>query len=95
MTENGSQSFVAEDDHRHPLMGTVMLFCDVPEKGGAVHFPKAGVHVKPEAGQALLVSYLDPSTGERHDDAFTSEFVECPVAEGKRSTLKYHIPYKE
>jgi hypothetical protein len=86
------QSFVAEEDYRHPLMGTFLLFCDVPEKGGAIHFPKAGVHVKPEAGHALLITYLDPVSGERSDDAYTSEFMECPVVEGKRTSLKYHIP---
>lgn len=92
-TDNGGRTFVAEDDRRHPLMGTFMLFCDVPEKGGAVHFPKAGTHLKPEGGEALLITYLDPNTGERDDDAFTSEFLECPVVEGKRTTLKYHIPH--
>lgn len=90
--DTDSKTFIAEDDERHPLMGTFILFCDVADKGGAIHFPKAGVHVKPEVGQGLLVTYLDPSTGERSDDAFTSEFVECPVVEGKRTTLKYHIP---
>lgn len=94
LTDDGGKTFVAEDHHGHPLMGTVMLFCDVPEKGGAVHFPKAGVHVKPEGGQALLISYLDPTTGEKNDDAFTTEFVECPIADGKRTTLKYHIPHE-
>lgn len=89
-----SVGFIAEDHKGHPLMGSFVLFCDVPEKGGAVHFPKAGIHVQPESGQALLATYLDPNTGEKNEDAFTSEFIECPVAQGKRSTLKYHIPLK-
>ncbi|CAB9520221.1 prolyl 4-hydroxylase [Seminavis robusta] len=84
--------FAAEEHISHPLIGTFMLFCDAPEKGGAIHFPKAGTHVKPEAGSALLVTYMEPSTGETSDDVFTAEYVECPVAEGKQTTLKYHIP---
>jgi hypothetical protein len=88
-----SNRFFAEDHDGHPLMATFMLFCDVPEKGGAIHFPKSGTHVKPEVGHALLISYIDPITGEMGDDAFTSEHVECPVVQGKRTTLKYHIPH--
>jgi len=86
--------FLAEEDERQPLMGSFMLFCDVPEKGGYIHFPKSGVHVKPEAGQALLVSYMNPKTGEKDKDTtFTTEHVECPVVEGTSTTLAYHIPF--
>ena len=95
-SDANTKRFLAEEDERHPLVGSFMLFCDVPEKGGAIHFPKAGVHVKPEAGQALLVSYMDPKTAEKttsSDDAFTSEHVECHILEGTSTTLSYHIPY--
>jgi hypothetical protein len=91
-TDVDTNRFLAENHAGHPLMATLILFCDVPEKGAAIHFPKSGTHVKPEVGHALLISYLDHNTGETGDDAFTSEFVECPVVEGKRTTLKYHIP---
>lgn len=90
-----TKRFLAEQDRRHPLMASFMLFCDVPETGGYIHFPKAGVHVKPEAGQALLVSYTDPDGETSSGDPFTSEHVECPIVEGESTTLSYHIPLQK
>lgn len=93
---SNQKRFLAEEDKRHPLMGSFMLFCDVPEKGGAIHFPKAGVHIKPEAGQALLISYFDPNADDLvGDKSFTTDYVECPVTEGTSTTLSYHIPFTE
>jgi hypothetical protein len=55
--------------------------------GGAVHYPKAGVHVNPvqqEAmGYAVLTMYNDPKTGAREKDPFVEELVECPVQQGQ------------
>jgi hypothetical protein len=83
---------LAEEHEKQPLMASFILFCDTPKQGGAVHFPKAGIHVKPTPGQALLISYMNPKTGERADDAFTSEYVECPIADGSRASVRYDIP---
>jgi hypothetical protein len=86
---------LAEEDDRYPLMATFMMFCDVANKGGAVHFPQTGTHVKPKQGQGLLITYIDPnkkSAGIVEEDIFTAEVVECPVKEGKRTTIKYQIP---
>jgi hypothetical protein len=56
-------------------------------KGGAVHYPKAGVHVNPSQqdamGYALLTMYHDPKTGSREKDPFVEEFVECAVHQGQ------------
>ena len=86
---------LAEEDDRHPLMATFMMFCDAADKGGAVHFPQTGTHVKPKQGQGLLITYMDPNkknAGIVEEDIFTAEVVECPVKEGKRTTIKYQIP---
>lgn len=70
-----------EDD----VAATLMIFCGTSKaKGGAIHFPRTGVHVNPaEAeGEALLMIYMDSTTGERDQNAFISEYVACPIKEG-------------
>jgi hypothetical protein len=65
------------------IAATLMIFCDTPEKGGAIHFPRTGVHVNPVEREALLMIYMDTATGARDDkNAFISEYVACPVREG-------------
>jgi hypothetical protein len=64
------------------VVATLMIFCSAPEKGGAVHFSRTGVHVNPVEGEALLMVYIDTETGDRDQNAFISEYVACPVLEG-------------
>ena len=52
-------------------MATMVLYCTVPEVGGHTNFRNAGVHVKPEAGNGIFFSYIDPEklimdNGEYH-----------------------------
>ena len=91
-SDSGGRRFLLEDAER-PLLATFLLFCEVPETGGAIHFPKTGVHVKPKANQALLITYLDPHKEENQDEPFTGEHVQCPVGEGTRKTLSFMVGY--
>lgn len=69
------------------IAATVMIFCNIPEKGGAIHFPRTGVHVNPVEREALLMIYMDTETGTRDKNAFISEYVACPVREGSMMTV--------
>lgn len=64
-------------------------FCTVPEAGGHIHFPKAGVHLnlKESGGHALFMIYTDTDKGIREDDPFIEEYVECPVQRGKLTII--------
>ncbi|CAB9531451.1 prolyl 4-hydroxylase [Seminavis robusta] len=80
------------------LLGTIILFCQVPTKGGAIHFPKAGTHIKPYKGSALWITYQEPNNNDNNkqllDDknVFTNQYVQCPVVEGTETTLTLHLP---
>jgi hypothetical protein len=65
------------------IVATLMIFCNAPEKGGAIHFPRTGVHVNPVDREALLMIYMDTATGTRDKNAFISEYVACPVQKGR------------
>jgi len=72
------------DGTKHILHGRVasaVLYCRVPERGGATSFTKSDVFVKPLAGQATFFSYkgLDGVM----DDGYT-EHSGCPVIEGEK-----------
>jgi hypothetical protein len=69
------------------IAATLMIFCNVPEKGGAIHFPRTGVHVNPVEREALLMIYMDTATGKRDKNAFISEYVACPVREGSMMSV--------
>lgn len=43
-------------------MATVVMYCTVADRGGHTNFRNAGVHVKPERGNAIFFSYIDPET---------------------------------
>jgi len=43
-------------------MATMVIYCDIPEKGGHTNFRNAYVHVRPELRQAVFFSYIDPQT---------------------------------
>jgi hypothetical protein len=75
---------------------SIRVFCRAPEEGGFLTFPKAGVHVNPREvkGEALVMVFADPANGEKDEDPFIEEFVECPVLHGELVTVVdyYHIP---
>jgi hypothetical protein len=43
-------------------MATMVLYCTVPEVGGHTNFRNSGVHVKPQKGNGIFFSYIDPTT---------------------------------
>ena len=66
-------------------MATVVVYCDIPEKGGATNFRNSGLHVVPERGSATFFSYIDPDT-MKMDNGFT-EHSGCPVIEGEKKIV--------
>lgn len=62
-------------------IATAVMYCKVPEKGGATIFTRANVFVRPQPYSATFFSYL----GEDGymDDGFT-EHSGCPVHEGEK-----------
>mmetsp|Transcript_49487 Transcript_49487/g.74672 ORF Transcript_49487/g.74672 Transcript_49487/m.74672 type:complete len:396 (-) Transcript_49487:3420-4607(-) len=66
-------------------MATIVMYCTIPEKGGATNFNKAGLHVVPEKGSATFFSYIDPETHVM-DKGFT-EHSGCPVIEGEKKIV--------
>lgn len=63
----------------------------VPETGGHTNFRNAGVHVKPESGNAIFFSYIDPKKLVM-DTGFT-EHSGCPVYEGEKKIVTQWIRY--
>jgi 2OG-Fe(II) oxygenase superfamily len=70
-------------------MGTMVLYCTVPEEGGHTNFRNAGVHVKPERGNGIFFSYIDPLT-KVMDTGFT-EHSGCPVFVGSKKIVTQWI----
>lgn len=63
-------------------VATMVMYCDVPEIGGATNFQNSGVFVRPELGAAAFFSYMDP-VAKRQENGFTSHSG-CPVIEGTK-----------
>lgn len=63
---------------------TVTVVCEAPSQGGALHYPKTGVHINPRdvVGSAVVVQHMDPSTGARDEDPFLDTFTQCIPREG-------------
>lgn len=66
-------------------MATIVMYCDVPEMGGATNFRNSGVHIKPKQYAATFFSYIDP-VSMKMDDGFT-EHSGCPVVEGEKKIV--------
>jgi hypothetical protein len=62
-------------------VATAIVYCEVPEVGGATTFSKADVYVKPEKYSATFFSYKGPDG--RMDEGFT-EHSGCPVVKGEK-----------
>lgn len=63
-------------------VATMVMYCDVPEVGGATNFQNAGVFVKPAKGAAAFFSYLNHDTMET-ESGFTTHSG-CPVLQGTK-----------
>jgi hypothetical protein len=66
-------------------VATIVMYCTIPEKGGATNFRNSGLHVVPERFSATFFSYIDPDTLTM-DNAFT-EHSGCPVVEGEKKIV--------
>eukprot|EP00527_Entomoneis_sp_CCMP2396_P003937 CAMPEP_0198147638 /NCGR_PEP_ID=MMETSP1443-20131203/36914_1 /TAXON_ID=186043 /ORGANISM="Entomoneis sp., Strain CCMP2396" /LENGTH=485 /DNA_ID=CAMNT_0043812051 /DNA_START=186 /DNA_END=1643 /DNA_ORIENTATION=- len=70
-------------------MATMVMYCDVADRGGHTNFRNAGVHIKPLVGSAIFFSYIDPET-RTMDSGFT-EHSGCPVFEGEKKIVTQWI----
>lgn len=66
-------------------MATIVMYCTVPEIGGATNFRNSGVHIKPKPFSAVFFSYLDPDS-MKMDNKFT-EHSGCPVIKGEKKIV--------
>lgn len=70
--------------HKHGTrVATMVMYCDVPEVGGATNFRNAGIHIVPKAGNAVFFSYMADGT---MDNGFT-EHSGCPVLVGEKKIV--------
>lgn len=63
-------------------VATAVLYCQVPEIGGATTFTNADVFVKAQPGQAVFFSYKN-NKNNRMDEKLT-EHSGCPVIQGEK-----------
>jgi 2OG-Fe(II) oxygenase superfamily len=63
-------------------VATMVMYCDVPEVGGATNFQQANVYVQPVKGAAAFFSYMNADT-YLHDEGFTTHSG-CPVFVGTK-----------
>jgi len=63
----------------------------IPSEGGHTNFRNSGVHVKPQMGNAIFFSYIDPDS-QIMDTGFT-EHSGCPVFEGEKKIVTQWIRY--
>ena len=80
------------DPHKHGnRVATIVMYCEVPTKGGATNFRNAGLHVRPKRGRAVFFSYMNPET-HIMDQGFT-EHSGCPVIEGEKKIVTQWVRY--
>lgn len=72
-------------------MATMVIYCKVPEKGGATNFRNSGLHILPKPLSATFFSYIDPDTMIM-DNSFT-EHSGCPVIEGEKKIVTQWVRY--
>ncbi|GKY99241.1 hypothetical protein MPSEU_000879400 [Mayamaea pseudoterrestris] len=70
-------------------MATMVMYCTVADRGGHTNFRNAGVHVKPQVGDAIFFSYINPESLIM-DYGFT-EHSGCPVYEGHKKIVTQWI----
>lgn len=67
---------------KHGRVATAVMYCIVPEEGGATTFTNHDITVIPQVGSAAFFSYKDMKTG-RMDEGDT-EHSGCPVIKGEK-----------
>jgi hypothetical protein len=63
-------------------IATMVMYCDIAQRGGATNFMNAGITVRPEKYSATFFSYINPET-MMMDDGLT-QHSGCPVLEGEK-----------
>lgn len=63
-------------------VATMVMYCDVPEKGGGTNFQRSNVFVKPTKGAAAFFSYINPETLE--SELGYTMHSGCPVLRGTK-----------
>lgn len=66
-------------------MATIVMYCNVPEVGGATRFRNSNIHISPKQYAATFFSYIDP-VSMKMDNQFT-EHSGCPVVEGEKKIV--------
>jgi hypothetical protein len=72
-------------------MATMVIYCTIPDKGGFTNFQNANVHVKPNKGNAIFFSYIDPLTNMT-DNGLT-QHSGCPVYDGEKKIVTQWVRY--
>ena len=67
---------------KHGRVATAVMYCIVPELGGATTFTNHDIVVKPKVGSATFFSYKDMKTGKMDDG--DTEHSGCPVLQGEK-----------
>jgi len=65
-------------------VATMVMYCEIPEIGGATQFSNAGLHIKPEIGMATFFSYM--GSDRTMDKGFT-QHSGCPVLKGNKKIV--------
>ena len=71
-------------------VATMVMYCEIPEIGGATQFGNAAIHIKPKAGMATFFSYMG-SDGNM-DNGFT-QHSGCPVLKGDKKIVTQWMRY--
>jgi hypothetical protein len=61
-------------------VASMVLYCDVPIRGGATNFQNVGIHIHPTKNAGLFFSYMNPKT-MMMDHGYTTHSG-CPVYDG-------------
>lgn len=72
-------------------VATMVMYCTIPEKGGATNFMNSGVHINAVKGNAVFFSYMDPDTLVM-DKGFT-QHSGCPVTQGIKRIVTQWMRY--
>lgn len=70
-------------------VATMILYCATPEEGGHTNFRNAQVHIDPEPGMALFITYINDQQ-QLVDDGM-SLHTGCPVYEGAKKIVTQWI----
>lgn len=65
-------------------VASMVMYCEVPEKGGSTNFRNAGIHIVPKVGNAVFFSYM--GNDQIMDKGFT-EHSGCPVLIGGKKIV--------